>query len=64
MLRFFDPLTESYLRSHEEDAGRSEIAETRIGAAEARAQEEGATRGRAEARAAELEAELRRLRGE
>ena len=36
MLRFFDPVTESYLRSHEEDA----------------------------ARVAELEAELRRLRGE
>ena len=36
MLRFFDPLAESYLRSHDE----------------------------AEARVAELEAELRRLRGE
>ena len=71
MLRFFDPMTESYLRSHEEDAGRAEIGE-------ARAQEEAAARGRAEARAgtaevraetaearaAELEAELRRLRGE
>ena len=78
MLRFFDPMTESYLRSHEEDSGRAEIAETRVGAAEARAQEEAEARGRAEARAgtaeiraetaearaAELEAELRRLRGE
>ena len=64
MLRFFDPLTETYLRSHEEDAGRAGAAETRAGAAEARAQEEAAARGRAEARAAELEAELRRLRGE
>ena len=64
MLRFFDPLTESYLRSHEEDAGRAEIAEARVGAAEARAQEEAEARGRAEARAAELEAELHRLRDE
>ena len=43
MLRFFDPSTESYLRSHAEDEARAEIAE---------------------ARAAELEAEIRRLRGE
>ena len=43
MLRFFDPSTESYLRTHAEDEARAEIAE---------------------ARAAELEAELRRLRGE
>ena len=57
MLQFFDPLTESYLRSHEE--------------AETHAQEEAAARSRAEsragaaeARANELEAELRRLRGE
>ena len=64
MLRLFDPVTESYLRSHEEDADRAE-------AAEARAQDEEAARERAEsraetaeARAAELEAELRRLRGE
>ena len=57
MLRFFDPDTESYLDTHEEDrAGRM--------AAEARAQEEAAARGSAEARVAELEAELRRLRGE
>ena len=43
MLRFFDPQTESYLRSHEEDVGRATTAEARV---------------------AELEAELRRLRGE
>ena len=42
-LRFFDPVTESYLRSHEEDVNRA---------------------GAAEARVAELEEELRRLRGE
>ena len=57
MLRFFDPLTDSYLRSHEEDADRAENAE-------ARARDEETARRRAEARAAELEAELRRLRGE
>ena len=64
MLRFFDPGTESYLRSHEEDVGR--VDEERAGrmAAEARAQEEAAARGTAESRVAELEEELRRLRGE
>ena len=70
MLRFFDPVTDSYLRSHQEDAGRAETAEARTqeeasarSRAEARTQEEAAARDRAEARAAELEAELRRLRG-
>ena len=57
MLRFYDPVTESYLRSHEESEARAETAE-------ARAQEEAAARRSAEARAAELEAELRRLRSE
>ena len=56
VLRFFDPVTESYLRSHKEDAGRAEIAETRVGTAEARAHEEAAARGRAEARAGTAEA--------
>ena len=56
-LRFFEPGTESYLRAHDEEATRAD--EERAGrlAAQARA-------GTAEARAAELEAELRRLRGE
>ena len=49
-LRFFDPITEHYLRSHQE--------------AETHAREEETARTRAEARAAELEAKLRRLRGE
>lgn len=64
MLRFFDPVTESYLRSHEEDVGL--VDEERAGrmAAEARAEEEEAARLAAEARMAELEEELRRLRGE
>ena len=71
MLRFFDPVTETYLSSHEETQARAGAAEARVDeeragrmAAETRAQEEAAARRRAEARAAELEAELRRLRGE
>ncbi len=63
MLRFFDPQTETYLRSHEESEARAETAEARAKTAEARAHEEAAARRSAEARAAELEAELRRLRG-
>ena len=76
-LRFFDPATESYLRTHDEDrAGRVE-AEDRAETSETRAEEERVGRMAAEARAgtaetraetsesrvAELEAELRRLRG-
>ena len=57
MLRFFDPGTESYLRSHDEDMARATSAE-------ARAEKERAARLAAEARLAELEDELRRLRGE
>ena len=63
-LRFFDPGTESYLRSHEEDMARATSAEARAGTAEARARDEEAARLAAEARMAELEEELRRLRGE
>ena len=64
MLRFFDPGTEIYLDTHEEDRA------ARL-AAQARAEEERTGRLTAQARAAaaearteELEAELRRLRGE
>ena len=71
MLRFFDPVSGNYLRSHEEDVGRAATAEVRAEeerisrmAAEARAQEEAAARGTAESRLTELEEELRRLRGE
>ena len=63
-LRFFDLGTEIYLRSHDEERAESM-------ATQARAEEERAGRlaaqsraAAAEARAAELEAELRRLRGE
>ena len=52
-LRFFDPDTESYLHSHDEErAGRL--------AAEARVEEERASRVAAESRLVEREAELRR----
>ena len=56
-LRFFDPGTESYLSSHEEDAGRADVERAGRMAAQARA-------STAESRMAELEEELRRLRGE
>ena len=43
LLRFYDPISQSYLRTHDEEAEARRTAETRV---------------------AELEAELRRLRGE
>ena len=71
MLRFFDPGTESYLDTHEEErasrlTAQARAEEERAGrlAAQARAEEERATRLAAESRLAECEAELRRLRGE
>ena len=71
MLRFFDPVTESYLDTHEEERAarlaaqaRAGTAENRAETAEARAREEEAARLAAEVRMAELEDELRRLRGE
>ena len=91
-LRFFDPVTETYLRTHEDAETRAEeertgraAAESRAEGAEARAEQERAERLAAESRAedaqsraniaenraetaevrvAELESELRRLRGE
>ena len=69
-LRFFDPVTETYLSSHEEERTGRAAAESHAEqeraerlAAEARAEQERAERLAAEARAAEFEAELRRLRG-
>ena len=71
MLRFFDPGTESYLQSHDEDTARTTSAEARAEeeraarmAAQARGKEERDGRLSAESRHAEFEAELRRLRGE
>ena len=60
MLRFFDPGTESYLRSHDEDMARAEeeriarlAAQARAGTAEARAEEERTERMATQARAEE-----------
>ena len=78
MLRFLDPQTERYLDTHEEERAGRMAAEARAqeeasarGTAEARAEEERVGRmaaedraGAAEARVAELEEELRHLRGE
>ena len=71
LLRFFDPRTESYLRSHDEAEARAEVERTGRLATQARAEEEHSGRlaaqaraAAAEAHAAELEAELRRLHGE
>ena len=84
-LRLYDPVTEDYLPSHEEEragrleaelqaeresAGRreAELRAERESAgrreAELRAERESSDRQEAESRVAELEAELRRLRGE
>ena len=77
-LRFWDPVGEQWLLSHEEEHDGRLAAEARVDAAEAelemerivvaradaRVEEERAGRLAAEARAAELEAELRRMRGE
>ena len=64
VLRFFDPDSESYLRTHDEEYIEHMAAEARAGTAETRMQEERTSRMLAESRVAELEAELRRLHGE
>ena len=56
-LRFRDPVSEVFLRTHNEAADAAEAAEARAEMAEARADS-------AERRMAEMEAELHRLRGE
>ena len=63
-LRFFDPMAESYLRTHDEDRAGRMAAADRAGTAEARAEIAEARAETSESRVAELEAELRRLRGE
>ena len=63
-LRSFDPVTESYLGSHEEAESRADEERAGRVAAESRVEEERTERLAAESRAAELEDELRRLRGE
>ena len=61
-LRFYDPVGGRKLESVEETGVRADMAEARADMAEARADMERSARERAEARLAELEAELRRLR--
>ena len=63
-LRFRDPATGEGLLSQEEEQDGRLAAEARAETAEVRAQEEETARMAAEARMAELEEELRRLRGE
>ena len=53
MLRFFDPVTESYLRSHDDERDGRVAAEARAGAAESRAGAAEARAGVAESRAVE-----------
>ncbi len=63
-LRFWDPVAERWLLSQEEEQAGRLAAEARASTAEARAEEERASRVAAESRLAELETELRRIRGE
>ena len=70
-LRFWDPAAESWLLRREEERARAEEERARAGEERARAEEERARaeeeragRVAAESRVAELEAELRRRRGE
>ena len=77
-LRFWDPVTERWLLSHEEEHDRAEdaearaereraerlVAESRAEGAQSRANIAETRAESAESRVAELEAELRQLRGE
>ena len=63
-LRFWDPVADRWLLSQEEERDGRLVAEVRAETAETRAEEERTARLTAESRVAELEAELRRLRGE
>ena len=64
MLRFRDPATGQFLRTPHEIYADYQAAESRAADAEARADEARVAKEAAEARLAEMEAELRRLRGE
>jgi Uma2 family endonuclease len=61
-LRWWDPVAERYLETHNEEAEARIAAETRVATAEARAEAEREARVRAEARVRDLEAELERRR--
>ena len=63
-LRFWNPMTGNWLLSHEEAQAWADEEYVRAEEAQALAEEERAGRLTAETRVAELEAELRRLRGE
>ena len=63
-LWFYDPVGGRWLENTEEAIARAESAEARAHAAEAERELERAARESAESRLAEIEAELRRLRGE
>ncbi len=63
-LRFYDPVSGRWLENNAESLARAEVAEARVEATEALAKSEREARIAAESRVAEMEAELRRLRGE
>ncbi len=64
VLSFWDPVDERWLLSHEEEKARADEERSGRLAAETRIERERSGRLAAEARLVELEAELRRLRGE
>ena len=63
-LRFYDPVSGRWLENNSESIARAEVAEARAEFAESRMEAERDGRIAAEARVAEVEAELRRLRGD
>ena len=63
-LRFFDPVTESYLGSHEEAESRAEEERSGRVAAESRAEQERAERLAAESRAGDAESRVEQERAE
>jgi len=64
VLRLWDPAANAWLPTPEGETRAREEAEMRAAASEARADSEAQARKQAEARLREIEAELRRLRGE
>ncbi len=61
-LRWYNPRTQSYLRTHADDVARADLAEARAGLAEAERDRAQAERDREAAARREAEAELNRLR--
>ena len=58
-LRYYDPVTATYLLTHREEAAARLAAEANLASEAARRRDEAAARQAAEARVAELEARLR-----